>query len=119
MTTNLDPASELFLANVYRIQQPLVDANRQGSSGKRVDQPSDAPDTIDTLLQLRSDRQRNTQIRANLTLALTEGQSADEALTAAIRILDRARALATQAVSATDANARRALAEDAQGLLEQ
>ena len=72
MVTNLDPASELFLSNVNRIQQRLAEANRQVASGKRIIQPSDAPDQIDALLQLRADRQRNTQIRSNLGLALTE-----------------------------------------------
>jgi flagellar hook-associated protein 3 FlgL len=120
MTTNLDPASELFLANAERIQQRLAEANRQVSSGKRVDQPSDAPDQIDTLLQLRADRQRNTQIRSNLTLALTDTQSADQALTASIKLLDRARALATQGASnVADATTRQALAAEAQSLLEQ
>ena len=36
MITNLDPASELFLSNVNRIQQRLADANRQVASGKKI-----------------------------------------------------------------------------------
>src|SRR4051794_10398555 len=120
MTTNLDPASELFIANVERIQQRLAEANRQVSSGKRVDQPSDAPDQIDGILQLRADRLRNTQIRSNLSLALTDTQSADQALTASIRLLDRARALAGQgANSVLDATSRQTLGQEAQALFEQ
>jgi flagellar hook-associated protein 3 FlgL len=120
MITNLDPASELFLANVERVQQRLAEANRQVSSGKRVVQASDAPDQIDAILQLRADRERNSQIRSNLSVALTDVQGADGALTAAIKIMDRAVVLAGQAASTVlDANGRKSLAEEAQSLLEQ
>jgi flagellar hook-associated protein 3 FlgL len=120
MTTNLDPASELFLVNVERIQQRIAEANRQVSSGRKVDQPSDAPDQIDAILQLRADRQRNSQIRSNLELARTDAQTADQALTAAIRLLDRARVLGGQGASfVLDAPGRQSLADEAQALLDQ
>src|SRR3954451_3818749 len=120
MVSNLDPAAELFLSNVNRIQQRLTEANRQVASGKRIVQPSDAPDQVDALLQLRADRQRNTQIRSNLGLSLTEAQSANAALGSAIKLMDRARVLATQgANSVLDTNGRRSLAQETQSLLEQ
>ena len=120
MISNLDPASELFLANVNRIQQRLADASRQVSSGKKIAQPSDAPDQIDALLQLRADRQRNAQIRSNLGVALTDAQSSDGALTSAIRLMDRAGVLAAQgANSVMDTNGRRSLASEVDSLLEQ
>lgn len=120
MMTNLDPASELFLSNVERIQKRLAEANRQVSSGRKVVEPSDAPDQIDSILQLRADRERNSQIRTNLSIALTDVQGADGALTAAIRLMDRARVLASQSSSTLlDANSRQSLADEAQSLLEQ
>jgi flagellar hook-associated protein 3 FlgL len=120
MITNLDPASELFLANVGRIQERLAEANRQVSSGKKVVEPSDAPDQIDSILQLRADRQQNTQIRSNLAMALTDVQSADGALSAAIRAMDRARVLGSQGASSTlDAAGRQTLAGEVQALLDQ
>jgi flagellar hook-associated protein 3 FlgL len=120
MITNLDPASEFFLASVDRIQDRLAEANRQVSSGKRVSQPSDAPDQIDSILQLRADRERNGQIRSNLGLARIEAQGADEALSSAIRLMDRARVLAAQGSSSTvDATGRQSLADEAASLLDQ
>ena len=120
MVSNLDPASELFLSNINRIQQRLAEANRQVASGKKIQQPSDAPDQIDALLQLRADRQRNAQIRSNLGLAMTDAQSADGALTSAIKLMDRARVLATQGASSVlDTNGRRSLADETQSLLDQ
>jgi flagellar hook-associated protein 3 FlgL len=120
MISNLDPASELFLSNVNRIQERLAEASRQVTSGKKIAQPSDAPDQIDAVLQLRADRQRNSQIRSNLAQAVTEAQSADGALGSAIKLVDRARVLAVQgANSVLDTNGRQSLAQEAQSLLEQ
>jgi flagellar hook-associated protein 3 FlgL len=120
MISNLDPASELFLSNVNRIQERLAEANRQVASGKKIVQPSDAPDQIDALLQLRADRARNAQIRSNLGMALTEVQSADGALGSALKLMDRASVLATQGANTVlDANGRRSLAQETQAILDQ
>lgn len=120
MINNLDPASELFLSNVDRIQERLAKANLQAASGKRVVHASDAPDQIDSILQLRADRQHNQQIQSNLAMARTDVQTADAALTAAIKLMDRARVLASQAASTVlDADSRKSLAGEADALLDQ
>jgi flagellar hook-associated protein 3 FlgL len=120
MISNLDPASELFLANVSRIQQRVAEANRQVSSGKKIAQPSDAPDEIDSLLQLRANREWNAQIRSNLAAALTDTQGADGALASAIRLMDRARVLADQGANSVMSTAgRQSLAAETQALLDQ
>jgi flagellar hook-associated protein 3 FlgL len=120
MISNLDASSELFLANVDRIQQRLADANRQVSSGKKLSQPSDAPDQIDSLLQLRADRQRNQQIQSNLSLASTDAKSADDALNSALKLMDRARTVGAQGASTTmDAAGRQSLAQETQSLLDE
>jgi flagellar hook-associated protein 3 FlgL len=120
MITNLDPTSELFLANVDRIQERIASASREVSSGRKVAEPSDAPDQIDTLLQLRADQQRNRQIQSNLGLALTHVQAADGALTSAIKLTDRARVLATQGANNTaTTEGRQAMAAEVQSLLDQ
>jgi len=80
MTTNLDAGSELFLANLNRIQQGLATTNRQISSGKKISVASDAPDQIGALLQLRADLQHNSQVQSNLVLAKTDASSADSAI---------------------------------------
>ncbi len=120
MITNLDAASELFLSQVNRMQRRLAEANRQVSSGKRIASASDAPDEIESLLQLRAGQARNQQIRSNLTLARTAADSADNALAAAIRLMDRALVLANQGANGTmDASGRKSIALDVQSLLEQ
>jgi len=120
MQTNLDAASELFLRNVDRIQERLAEANRQVSSGKKIFVASDAPDQIDSLLQLRADRQHNEQIQSNLALAGMEAQAADGALSSAIRLMDRALVLGGQgANSVINATSRQSLGQEVQAVLEQ
>ena len=99
MITNLDPASELFIANVERIQQSIAVANRQVSSGKKINVASDAPDQIGTLLQLRASLQHNSQVQSNLGLAKADASSADSALSSAITMMDQAMSLGEQGVN--------------------
>ena len=120
MITNLSPSSEAFLANVDRVQRRVESASRQTSSGKRVNVASDAPGEIDTILQLRTDASRNTQIQENLAVAQTDADAADVALSSATKIMDRARVLAAQGANFTlDATGRQGIAGEVQSLFEQ
>lgn len=120
MISNLSPSSEAFLANVDRVQRRVEDASRQTSSGKRVNVASDAPSEVDTILQLRTDAVRNTQIQENLGVAKADADAADGALTSATKIMDRARVLAAQGANFTlDATGRQSIAGEVQSLLEQ
>jgi flagellar hook-associated protein 3 FlgL len=120
MITNLDASSELFLANVERIQRRLAGANQQVSSGKKISTAADAPDQIDSLLQLRASRQRNQQIRSNLVLAKADADTADSTLASCIKLMDRAVTLAAQGMNLLQtANSRADLAQQVQGLQEQ
>lgn len=120
MITNLDPSSEVFLANLKHTQRRLQTAQRQITSGKKIEVPADDPDQIDSLLQLRSALQRNTQIKTNLARAKTEASTADGVLSSALQLLDRAVTLAQQGTNplATD-NSRASLADQVQSLAEQ
>lgn len=120
MISNVDPASELFLANLDRIQQRIAEASRQVSSGRRIAQPSDAPDQIGTLLQIRADQERNKQIQSSLSIELTHVQAADGAIASGIQLLDRARVLAAEGANSTATDqGRKAMADEVQSLLDQ
>lgn len=120
MITNLDPGSELFLANVDRIQETIAVANRQVSSGKKISVASDAPDQVSALLQLRSSLQHNSQIQSNLTLAKEDAASADSALGSAITMLDQALTLGEQGANSTQtSDVRQSLAQQVQAIQEQ
>lgn len=120
MVSNLNPESTLFIADVNRIQTRIAEANSQVSSGKRINVPSDAPDQISNLLQLRADRQQNTQVLSNLALATTDANAADDALSSAIQLMDTALSLAAQGASDTvSASSRQSIAEQVQAILQQ
>jgi flagellar hook-associated protein 3 FlgL len=120
MITNLTPSSALFLANLNNIEQRLAEANSQVSSGKKINVASDAPDQLQSLLQLRTDEQQNTQIEANLTLAKTDASAADSALNSASQLMDQAISLATQGANSTsDAAGRQAIAGQIAALQQQ
>jgi flagellar hook-associated protein 3 FlgL len=120
MVTNLNPASEVFLANMERIQKQIADASQQVSSGKRVNVASDAPDEIDAILQLRSDMARNSQLKSNLSMAKTDADAADSALSSATQLLDRAITLGSQGANFTlDAAGRQTIAAEVQTLQDQ
>lgn len=120
MISNLSPAAEAFMANINRVQRKVDEASRQASSGLRVNSASDSPDQIDTILQIRTNTVRNTQIQANVALAKTDADSADGALNAATKLLDRARALGAQGANFTlDAAGRQSIAGEVESLLEQ
>ncbi|MEO8371360.1 MAG: flagellin [Candidatus Solibacter sp.] len=120
MISNLNPSSERFLANVERVQRRVDNAARQASSGKRVNVASDGPGEIDTILQLRTDSVHNDQVHENLAVAQSDADAADSALTAAAKIMDRARVLASQGANFTlDDASRQGMAGEVQSLLEQ
>jgi flagellar hook-associated protein 3 FlgL len=120
MITNLDPQNALFVSNVDRIENSLSQANEQVSSGLQITQASDAPDEIGILLQLRANQLHNSQVQSNLTLAQTDAQAADNALSSSIQLMDTATSLATQGATATaDATTRASLAQQVQAILQQ
>ncbi|HLK48204.1 MAG TPA: flagellin [Bryobacteraceae bacterium] len=107
MITNLDPRSQLFMSEIERAQQRVAEAQQQISSGKRVSVASDDPDVVSSLLRLRAALERNTQVQTNLATAQSAANVADNTLTNALKVLDRALTLAAQAATGTQTAAGR------------
>ncbi len=120
MIQNLSSTAERFLLDLTRIQRSITAASARITSGLKVQQPSDAPDQVSGILQLRASIQHNTQILANLGRAQSENQTASGTLETAARVVERARVLAAQAASTTQsADTRSTIATEVQSLLEQ
>ena len=119
MLTNLDPASQRFLADLNRIQVNNSTAQQQLSSGFKVQAASDAPDQIGTLLQLESQKSVNTQTQSNLGRVQTEANAADDSLTSAVQLVDKITQLAGQGLSADTAQGRAGYAQQIQDLQQQ
>ncbi len=120
MISSLDASSQSFIADVNRLQERLSDANRQITSGVRVETPADAPDQISPLLELRAVREHNQQVLKGLDMAKSDAENADGALATAIQLLDRARTLATEGANSTQtADTRLVLAQQVQSIQEE
>jgi flagellar hook-associated protein 3 FlgL len=120
MITSIDPQSAIFLNGINQIENNITQASNQVSSGLSITVPSDSPDQIGTLLQLRANQLHNTQVQANLTLAQTNAQAADGALSSSVQLMETATTLATQGATATStATSRAALGQQVQSILQQ
>ncbi len=120
MIESLDPSAERFLVDLNRIQKSINSATQVISSGYRVNRPSDAPDEISIILQLHAELERSRQIQANLKQVHSEVATAQSTLETVVRIVDRARVLASQGAGTMQSGeTRTTLAAEVQGLLEQ
>ncbi len=118
--TSLSASSQVFLADVERIQQTVTEASRQVSSGKKFQRSSQAPDEVGPVLQIRAERRRLAQIQENLTLAKSDAATADGALAQAVKLMDRARTLAAQGANSTlGLESRQSLANEVASLQEE
>jgi len=120
MLRGIDGTADLFLADLDRTQSVVEKARRQVSSGLKIERPSDAPDQLVTLLQLRAEIAQNDRIQVNLTQAKSVADTAESALEAAAKLMDTASTLATQgATSLSTAQDRASMAQELQGIQEQ
>lgn len=96
MISGLSASNEQFLASLNTLQTNLSQAEEQLSSGLRVNQASDAPQSIQDIFQTRADLgQANTTVQ-NLTSIQAQVQAADSAVQSAIQLLNSAISLGTQ-----------------------
>ncbi|HTX35615.1 MAG TPA: flagellin [Bryobacteraceae bacterium] len=120
MISLLQGSSQLFITELGQIEQQEAQADQQVSSGLAITVASDDPDQISTLLQLRSDLARNTQIQTNLTLAQTNADAADNALSSSIQLMDQAVTLATEGANATmTTDGQESIAQEIQSIQQQ
>lgn len=104
MMNGFDPSAPRFLADLGRIQDRLHRAERQISSGLRVETASDAPEQVLQILRLRSRIEANTQLQTNLTRVQAQVKTGEAALREAVSLVERARTLATQTATTGAAN---------------
>jgi flagellar hook-associated protein 3 FlgL len=108
MIQNSGAISQQFLTNLQLLQQQMAATQQQISSGTKIGQASDAPNSVGDVLQLESDLGRVNQVTSNLNLVSGEVNSAESALQTATQMLDQVASLAAQGVSNTVSAASRA-----------
>ena len=120
MTSSISPTSEIFLANLQQIENRISTAEEQLSSGLAVNQASDDPDEISSILMLRAQIAGVQQTQQNLSTVSPQVNSAENAIQQAIQALDTATSLATAASGSTSSAAQQALmVPQVQGILQQ
>jgi flagellar hook-associated protein 3 FlgL len=99
MLNGLDAQASRFLADLARIQERSQRAERQISSGLRVETASDAPEQVGEILKLRTRVEMNLQTLTNLTRVSARVDAAEAAVREAVSIVERVRVLAAQTAS--------------------
>ncbi len=99
MISGLNPGNEQFLASLSILQNNLSQADEQLSSGLRVNQASDAPQSVQDIFVARAELGQNNQTIQNLTSIQGQVQAADSGVQSAIQLLNSAVSLGTQGAS--------------------
>jgi len=117
MLSYISGATQAYLADLENTQQQMNQASAEVSSGLAVQQPSDDPAAVVSILQTEAGLGSNQQIQSNLGAAGNELQTADAALQSAVQAVETAGAIATEGASTTSSAAQRAnLAQQVAGL---
>lgn len=119
MISSLPPSAERFLLDLNRVQERAARAQRQLTTGLKIQGVSDDPDVISRLLYADTRLSESQQTQANLGRVKVEVDTAEEALRNAVSVLDDVRVIGAQAAGTTvPAETRQQLADQLQGRLE-
>ena len=120
MLTFLDAKHAAFLDDLNRIQNRADRAQRQLSSGLRMNTISDQPDQIGVLLQSRAELAATEQTKANLSRTKTEVDAAETAVQNGIKAVERIRVLGAQGLTGTaSTSSRKVIAGEVESLFRQ
>jgi len=101
MFNTVSTATDRFLADLSNVEQRLVTAQRQVTSGLRMQDVSDSPDQVSALLVLKANIAHNNQLKSNLSSVQTEVTAAESAINTATTLMDKARQIAAQGANGT------------------
>jgi flagellar hook-associated protein 3 FlgL len=103
-----DPTTEQFLSSLAQTQKSSSQAMEQISTGRRVNQPSDAPEDVVAILHIQGQVSSGTQVQTNLGRLKNEVDSAESTIETALNILDQASVFAAQGMGVMQTPATRA-----------
>lgn len=120
MISSLDAASLSFLTGLDRIQRRSDAAQRELTTGLRINTVSDDPAQIPALLDTRARLDSTTQTIANLGRVQNEVDTAENAVQSAVKLVEHAQTLGTEGQTGfSSAQTRTDLAADLGGVLQQ
>lgn len=120
MLNPLNPRDQQFLNNVNRIADQMQRAQRQISTGIKINQVSDSPNEVSALLETRASLSTAQQIQANLGRFKLETDASEQALQSAVQLFDQVQTLGAEGNTATQTqDTRAALASQLGTILQQ
>jgi flagellar hook-associated protein 3 FlgL len=120
MLSNLNPTTQQFINALNGIADTLQRAQLQISSGLKIDQVSDAPDSISALLAARASLSAAQQNQSNLGRFKAEADGGEQALQTAVQLFDQVQTLGAEGDTDTATAATRAdLAQQLGAILQQ
>ncbi|HEV2201620.1 MAG TPA: flagellin [Bryobacteraceae bacterium] len=119
MISTLNPSAQQFLDNLNRIGDAMTSAQREVSTGLKITQVSDAPDSISLLLEAHADLASTQQVLTNLGRVKTEVDAGEQALQNAVQTFEQVQTLAAQGATDTQTAAARVdIAQQVDALLQ-
>lgn len=103
-----DPSNAVFLNGMNRIAAREQRAQKQLTTGLKINSIADEPSNLSSLLSVRAGLDRNEQIGANLARVKTESDAAENALSKAVALLDNFTTMAAAAQPTTQTAETRA-----------
>jgi flagellar hook-associated protein 3 FlgL len=120
MLSSLNAAAQQFLTNLTEINQRTAQAELQISSGLKITQVSDAPDSIALLLEADANLSATNQTLTNLGQVKTEVDAGEQALETAAGIFDNVQTLGAEGNTDTQTAAgRTTIAQQLNSLLQE
>jgi flagellar hook-associated protein 3 FlgL len=120
MIDALSARDQRFLASMDQIDRRLTQAQREVTSGRRVNVASDHPDDLGALLSTKAGLDQTNQIVLNLVRASSEVDTGEQAISNAVTLLDQATGLAAQAATETmPAQQRKTIGDQIDAMLQQ
>jgi flagellar hook-associated protein 3 FlgL len=101
MISSLNPSSQQFLNNLSQINQQMQQAETQLSTGLSVNQASDAPGKIPSILEAQASLSSTTQINTDIAQTNTEVNSGEQAMESAVSLFDQVQTLGTEGDTST------------------
>jgi flagellar hook-associated protein 3 FlgL len=117
MISGLSPSNQQFLASLNILDNNISQADEQLSSGLRVNQASDAPQSLQDIFETRSELGQATQNAQDLTTIQGQVQTAGGAVQSAIELLNQAVTMGTEGAStSTSLTTQQSLAKQVQSI---
>jgi flagellin-like hook-associated protein FlgL len=93
MISTLNPSTQRFFNALNQISENLRQAQLQISSGLKVSQVSDAPDSVSALLAARANLSEARQNQSNLGRFKAEADGGEQSLRTAVQLFDQVQTL--------------------------